>query len=255
MLDDLVAQDQVLGHLGAAQVEVAVAQPQLLVDVALVGDRERRGLQRVQHRQRVGEHLDLAGRQVRGSRCRAASADLALDFEDELGAALAGEGVRLGRALRVEDDLHQTRRSRRSRRSGRRDRGSGGANLAEGPSDRCRGADLAAGMSSSHGGYYIVSLSAPAWDGAPRPFQMPITFANPTLVDALVLVLIGLYVLEDVRNGILYGLVQLAGLLLALLAALLFYSRRGRRLVGASDGRRASATAWRSRSRSAASGC
>jgi uncharacterized protein YkwD/uncharacterized membrane protein required for colicin V production len=53
---------------------------------------------------------------------------------------------------------------------------------------------------------------------------MPTTFTNATLVDALVLVLIGLYILEDVRNGILYGLVQLAGLLLALLAALLFYS-------------------------------
>jgi uncharacterized protein YkwD len=53
---------------------------------------------------------------------------------------------------------------------------------------------------------------------------MPTTFSNATLVDALVVVLIGLYVLEDVRNGILYGLVQLAGLLLALLAALLFYS-------------------------------
>lgn len=53
---------------------------------------------------------------------------------------------------------------------------------------------------------------------------MPIPLNNATLVDALVLVLIGLYVLEDVRNGILYGLVQLAGLLLALLAALLFYS-------------------------------
>jgi uncharacterized protein YkwD len=50
------------------------------------------------------------------------------------------------------------------------------------------------------------------------------TLSNPTLVDGLVLVLIGLYVLEDVRNGILYGLVQLAGLLLSLLAALLFYS-------------------------------
>jgi len=49
---------------------------------------------------------------------------------------------------------------------------------------------------------------------------MPIPLNNPTLVDALVLVLIGLYVMEDVRNGILYGLVQLAGLLLALLPAL-----------------------------------
>jgi uncharacterized protein YkwD/uncharacterized membrane protein required for colicin V production len=61
---------------------------------------------------------------------------------------------------------------------------------------------------------------------------MPITLSNPTLVDALVVVLIGLYVLEDVRNGILYGLVQLAGLLLALLAALLLYSAVGNLLVG-----------------------
>jgi uncharacterized protein YkwD len=52
---------------------------------------------------------------------------------------------------------------------------------------------------------------------------MPTTISNPTLVDALVVVLIGLYVLEDVRSGILHGLVQLAGLLLALLAALLLY--------------------------------
>src|SRR3954468_22309976 len=53
---------------------------------------------------------------------------------------------------------------------------------------------------------------------------MPVSLTNSTLVDALVVVLIGLYILEDVRNGILYGLVQLAGLLLALLAALLLYS-------------------------------
>lgn len=60
---------------------------------------------------------------------------------------------------------------------------------------------------------------------------MPIPLNNATLVDALVLVLIGLYILEDVRNGILYGLVQLAGLLLALLAALLFYSAVATELV------------------------
>ena len=60
---------------------------------------------------------------------------------------------------------------------------------------------------------------------------MPIPLTNATLVDALVLVLIGLYILEDIRNGILYGLVQLAGLLLALLAALLFYSAVATQLV------------------------
>jgi uncharacterized protein YkwD/uncharacterized membrane protein required for colicin V production len=53
---------------------------------------------------------------------------------------------------------------------------------------------------------------------------MPFTVSNPTLVDALVLVLVGLYILEDLRNGILYGLVQLAGLLVALFVALLFYA-------------------------------
>ena len=79
---------------------------------------------------------------------------------------------------------------------------------------------------------------------------MPITLTNATLVDALVLVLIGLYVLEDVRNGILYGLVQLAGLLIALLAALLFYSAVAAELVDRSG----LGTAWRSRSRSAGSG-
>src|SRR5438270_11378250 len=53
--------------------------------------------------------------------------------------------------------------------------------------------------------------------------NLPGAISNPTLVDAIVVVVIGLYVLEDVRNGMLWGLVQLAGLLLALFAALLFY--------------------------------
>ena len=52
---------------------------------------------------------------------------------------------------------------------------------------------------------------------------MPFSLSNPILVDALVIVVVGMYVLEDVRNGMLWGLVQLAGLLLALFAALLFY--------------------------------
>src|SRR5437763_530116 len=53
--------------------------------------------------------------------------------------------------------------------------------------------------------------------------NLPASISNPTLVDAIVVVVIGLYVLEDVRSGMLSGLVQLAGLLLALFAALLFY--------------------------------
>src|SRR5689334_15715950 len=61
---------------------------------------------------------------------------------------------------------------------------------------------------------------------------MPIEFSNATLVDALVVVVIGLYVLEDMRNGMLWGLVQLAGLLLSLLVALAFYPTASTLLVG-----------------------
>jgi uncharacterized protein YkwD/uncharacterized membrane protein required for colicin V production len=64
---------------------------------------------------------------------------------------------------------------------------------------------------------------------------MPMPLSNATLVDGLVVVLIGLYVLEDVRNGILYGLVQLAGLLLSLLAALLLYPVVAAELVNRVD--------------------
>lgn len=52
---------------------------------------------------------------------------------------------------------------------------------------------------------------------------MPITANATTLVDILVIVMLGVYVLEDVRYGFLHGLVELAGLLVALLAALLAY--------------------------------
>ena len=52
---------------------------------------------------------------------------------------------------------------------------------------------------------------------------MPITANATTLVDILVLVMLGVYVLEDVRYGFLHGLVELAGLLVALLVALLAY--------------------------------
>lgn len=60
---------------------------------------------------------------------------------------------------------------------------------------------------------------------------MPPTLSNPTLVDLLIVVLIGLYVLEDVRGGVLHGLVQIAGLLIALLAALLLYGPAAGELV------------------------
>jgi uncharacterized protein YkwD/uncharacterized membrane protein required for colicin V production len=56
--------------------------------------------------------------------------------------------------------------------------------------------------------------------------------SNATLVDAVVVVVIGLYVLEDMRNGMLWGLVQLLGLLLALFTGLLLYPSVSDWLVG-----------------------
>jgi len=47
----------------------------------------------------------------------------------------------------------------------------------------------------------------------------------PTIVDVLIVLVIGMYVLEDVRSGVVHGLLNLAGLLLALTMALLFNVR------------------------------
>ncbi|MCC6177837.1 MAG: CvpA family protein [Chloroflexi bacterium] len=60
---------------------------------------------------------------------------------------------------------------------------------------------------------------------------MPTFTSAATLVDAVLVVVIGLYIVDDVRRGVLSGLVQLVGLLLSLLAALLFYPALGDVLV------------------------
>ena len=58
------AHDEVLLQLRAAQVEVAVLEPQLLVGVDVVLDRERRRLGRREHLDLVDPDLDLAGREL-----------------------------------------------------------------------------------------------------------------------------------------------------------------------------------------------
>ena len=97
-------QAEVALHLGAAQVEPAVAQAQVLVDVLLVElERERR--RAVQDLERRDLELDLAGRQVRVDRVGGARRDLALGAQHELVADLVGDRCRLGRVLRVDDEL------------------------------------------------------------------------------------------------------------------------------------------------------
>ena len=62
---DAMAQRQVLGHAGAADVQIAILEPQRLVHlVAGRADIERRVLGGVEDRHLVGDHLDVTGSQV-----------------------------------------------------------------------------------------------------------------------------------------------------------------------------------------------
>ena len=102
--DDFVAQADDLGDAGAAQVDVAVAEPHKLVDLALVvhGEGGREGL--VQDLDARGEDLDLARGHVTVDGLGRAAADRPLDGEHPLGAGSMGGLVGLG-VLRVDDDL------------------------------------------------------------------------------------------------------------------------------------------------------
>ena len=95
-----------LRHLRSAQVEVAVAQPQVLARLDAILDRERRRLRRVQHLERRGAHLDLAGREVGVVHAVGAGPHRARDADDVLGAEALGGGVRLGGVLGMEHHLH-----------------------------------------------------------------------------------------------------------------------------------------------------
>jgi hypothetical protein len=93
------------GHLGPAQVEVAVRQPQFLAGVNAVLDRERRRLARVEDFEVVRDYLDLAGREFGVGRALGPAANQSLDTNDKLGPQrmrrLGGVPVVFG----VEDDL------------------------------------------------------------------------------------------------------------------------------------------------------
>src|SRR3712207_2876275 len=70
------------------------------------------------------------------------------------------------------------------------------------------------------GGRYYISRAA-----APRP-MMPTDWTLPAgwhPADVIIGLVIALYAIEDLRRGFLFGLLSLAGLLLALVAALVFY--------------------------------
>ena len=97
-----------LRHLGPPQVEVAVAQAQVL-GASMRSSIGNGGVSasEVQTSERVARHLDVAGRRGRGSACpRGARAPRRSTRARRLRAEPLGGCVGLGRFLRMEHDLH-----------------------------------------------------------------------------------------------------------------------------------------------------
>ncbi len=99
-----MAQTQVAQHRLAAQIEVTIAQPELLADRLVV--MERRRLRLREHRELGGKNFDFAARKVRVDGARRPLADATLHLEHELGAQALCLGEYLG-AVGIEHDLKQ----------------------------------------------------------------------------------------------------------------------------------------------------
>ena len=97
-------QPEVALHPLRAKVEPAVAQPQGLVDVLLV-ELERERLRARDHLKPVDLDLDLAGGDVRIHRLGGTAHDLTVSLEDELRADVVRGRRRVGRPLRIDDEL------------------------------------------------------------------------------------------------------------------------------------------------------
>ena len=106
----IAAELEVGRHLGAADIEVAVAQADVLGGVHVVLDLEGRGLGGVQDLELGDQHLDVAGGELLVVLALGALAHDAGDLDGPLGADILG-GVERGAAgvLGVERDLRHAR--------------------------------------------------------------------------------------------------------------------------------------------------
>ena len=104
-MGDAIAQAQALLHGVAAQVDIAVFQPQVFVHI-LVIELERRRVGAVENFQLVRQHLDFAGGQLRVDGGLVAQPHLAFHPQHKLVAHLLGQRKHVG-AIRVEHNLHQ----------------------------------------------------------------------------------------------------------------------------------------------------
>ena len=107
---DFMPHDEVFLHRGAAQVEIAVFQPQQLVCLAVVGDFKRRGLALAENLKLADQHFQLACRHVLVDHVAGAEHDCALHGKHEFRTDRAGaRKVRFAECVAVEYDLHQSR--------------------------------------------------------------------------------------------------------------------------------------------------
>ena len=89
----------------AAQIEISMAQAQLLVDVGILVDRKRWRLRDREHGAAAGTQLDLAGLAPGIDVLGGAQPELALEAEHPLEPGLPGSAVRLGRVVGIDDHL------------------------------------------------------------------------------------------------------------------------------------------------------
>ncbi len=95
-LQRLMTPAQIALHLGAAQIEIAVLEPDFLGGRIAIGNLKRHGRRRTQSLERADQHLDFAGRKL-GVDCPLGAAhDLAFDRDIKLRAHVACRLMRGG---------------------------------------------------------------------------------------------------------------------------------------------------------------
>ncbi len=100
-----MAHDQVAGDFRPPQVEIAVLEADVVRNLAVFVERERRGFAGVENAQLADQHLDLAGLQLEIGHVAGPGFNLAFDRQNPLRAQLVRLGVRFRIDFRVEDHL------------------------------------------------------------------------------------------------------------------------------------------------------
>ena len=105
-----MAQSQIAHHVGAAQIQITVFQPQRLIDlVGGVGNIKGWIFSRVQDRHLVGHHLNRAGAEVGILLAGGAGLHKTLHLHDKFAARLFGKIMRSGIGVGIDGHLGNTK--------------------------------------------------------------------------------------------------------------------------------------------------